>query len=120
LPLRAADAKQVVVGAVDQASQAIREGRIAIQGLRASTVERTDLAAELRTLGQLAASESHQDTVELSVEVEGAPRALKPIVRDEIYRIAGEALRNAFRHGEATDIEVELRYDQRQLRLRVR
>jgi signal transduction histidine kinase len=36
-----------------------------------------------------------------------------PIVRDEIYRIASEALRNAFRHAEAQQIEVELRYDER-------
>jgi signal transduction histidine kinase len=52
--------------------------------------------------------------------VEGTPRALHPIVRDEIYRIAGEALRNAFRHAEANQIELELHYDERQLRLRVR
>ncbi len=29
-----------------------------------------------------------------------------PIVRDEIYRIASEASRNAFRHAEAKQIEV--------------
>ena len=58
--------------------------------------------------------------VGLHVEVEGTPRTLQPIVRDEIYRIASEALRNAFRHAEAKQIEVELRYDERQLRLRVR
>jgi len=52
--------------------------------------------------------------------VEGAPRDLAPLLRDEIYRITGEALRNAFRHAHAQRIEVEIRYDQRQLRLRVR
>jgi signal transduction histidine kinase len=45
---------------------------------------------------------------------------LHPIQRDEIFRIAGEALRNAFQHAEAKQIEVELRYDERNLRLRVR
>jgi signal transduction histidine kinase len=54
------------------------------------------------------------------VEVEGTPRNLHPIVRDEIYRIASEALHNAFRHAKAHQIEVEFRYDERQLRLRVR
>jgi signal transduction histidine kinase len=54
------------------------------------------------------------------VEAEGTPRNLHPIVRDEIYRIASEALRNAFRHAEAQRIEVEFRYDEQQLRLRVR
>jgi signal transduction histidine kinase len=52
------------------------------------------------------------------VKVEGMSRNLHPIVRDEIYRVASEALRNAFRHAEAQTIEVELRYDQRQFRLR--
>jgi signal transduction histidine kinase len=41
-------------------------------------------------------------------------------MRDEVYRITGEALRNAFRHAAAQRIEVEIRYDQRQLRTRVR
>jgi signal transduction histidine kinase len=45
---------------------------------------------------------------------------LHPIVRDEIYKIAAEALRNAFRHAQATRVEVEIRYDDEQLRLRVR
>ena len=54
------------------------------------------------------------------MEVEGAPRNLNPIVRDEAYRIAGEALRNAFRHAQARRITVEIRYDKRQFRLRVR
>ena len=31
----------------------------------------------------------------------------KPIVRDEIYKIAAEALRNAFRHAHAGEVEVE-------------
>jgi signal transduction histidine kinase len=41
-------------------------------------------------------------------------------LRDEIYRIAAEALRNAFRHAGARQIEVEIRYDNQQFRLRVR
>jgi len=53
------------------------------------------------------------------VVVEGARCALRPVVRDEIYRIGCEALRNAFRHAQATRIEVGLVYDERQLRVRV-
>jgi signal transduction histidine kinase len=37
-----------------------------------------------------------------------------------VYRIAKEALRNAFQHSYGTQIEVELRYHGRQFRLRVR
>ena len=52
--------------------------------------------------------------------MEGIPRNLHPILRDEVYRFAGEALRNAFQHAQAGRIEVEIRYDSRQFRLRVR
>ena len=55
-----------------------------------------------------------------SVAVEGQTRDLHPIVRDEIYKIAAEALRNAFRHAHAGRVEVEIRYDDEQFRLRVR
>jgi signal transduction histidine kinase len=41
-------------------------------------------------------------------------------MRDEIYRITGEALRNAFRHSEAKRIEVQLGYSERRFDLRVR
>ena len=43
-----------------------------------------------------------------------------PILRDEIYKIAAEALRNAFHHAQAKQVEVEIRYDDEQFRLRVR
>ena len=118
---RPANAKEVLGSSIDQTAQAITEGREAVQGLRASTVESNDLAQAITTLGeQLAAEASSAASVGLHVEVEGTPRNLHPIVRDEIYRIASEALRNTFQHAEAQRIEVEFRYDERQLRLRVR
>lgn len=45
------------------------------------------------------------------VSVGGEPRNLHPILRDEIYRIAAEALRNAFRHAHAGLFKVQIRYD---------
>jgi signal transduction histidine kinase/ligand-binding sensor domain-containing protein len=121
LRTRPAEAEEVLGSAIDQTADAITEGRNAVQGLRASTIERNDLAAAITTLGEeLAGHASGNTPVGLRVDVEGRSRTLHPIVRDEIYRIASEALRNAFRHAEAKQIEVELRYDERQLRLRVR
>jgi len=111
----------VLGSAIDQAAGAITEGRDAVQGLRSSTTETNDLADAIRTLGeQLAADEGAGQNVTLRVEAQGAPRALHPLVRDDIFRIAGEALRNAFRHAGPKQIEVELLYDERRLRLRVR
>jgi signal transduction histidine kinase len=111
--------KQELDGAIDRAARAITEGRDAVQGLRSSAVESNDLAAAIGTLGkELAVGESQP--AEFTIQVEGAKRDLHPILRDEVYRVAGEALRNAFHHAEAQRIEVEIRYDERQFRLRVR
>ncbi len=121
LPTRPAEAKQTLDKAIDQAVQAITEGRDAVQGLRSSTVVTNDLACAITTLGQeLAGGETNPNAAEFHVQVEGTTRDLHPILRDEVYRIAGEAVRNAFKHAQARRIEVEIRYDERQFRLRVR
>jgi signal transduction histidine kinase len=121
LPEGAVDARQTLEEAVDQASQAITEGRDAVQGLRMSTVEKNDLAVAIRTIGEeLAAAENNQTFTPFQVLVEGPPRNLHPILRDEVYRLAAEALRNAFRHAAARAVEVEIRYDEKYFRLRVR
>jgi signal transduction histidine kinase/ligand-binding sensor domain-containing protein len=104
---------------IDQAEHAIVEGRDAVKGLRTSAEERNNLALAIRTLGEeLGASNSRRP--DFTVQVEGAPRNLHPIVRDEVYRIAGEAMRNAFRHANAQRIEVEIHYDEGEFRVRVR
>ena len=47
-------------------------------------------------------------------------RDLHPIIRDELYRIAREALSNAFKHAHARHIEAEIEYGERVFRLRIR
>jgi signal transduction histidine kinase/ligand-binding sensor domain-containing protein len=121
LPERPVEAKQRFESAIDQAAQAVTEGRDAVQGLRSSTVETNDLATAISALGEeLAADGTIADSTLFRMAVEGTPRNLHPILRDEVYRIAGETLRNAFRHAQARQIEVEIHYDARQFRLRVR
>ena len=44
---------------------------------------------------------------------------MHPIVRDEVYRIGYEAIRNSIVHSHATRLQVELRYEQ-DLYLRVK
>jgi signal transduction histidine kinase/ligand-binding sensor domain-containing protein len=121
LPERPEKARKTLEIASDRADQAIAEGRDAVQGLRASTVESNDLASAVRILGEeLRADGTNQNSALFEMEVEGTPRNLHPILRDEVYRIAGEALRNAFRHARAQRIQVEILYGERGLRLRVR
>jgi len=121
MPEHPSEGMKTLKTAAEKAERAILEGREAVQGLRASTVERNDLALAIKTLGgELAAADSGLQLPEFKVQVEGIPRELHPILRDEVFRIAGEGMRNAFRHAGAKQIEVEIRYDERQLRLRVR
>jgi signal transduction histidine kinase len=120
LPEDAVDARRTLEEAVEQASEAIAEGRDAVQGLRMSTLEKNELAVAIRTVGDiLAAAEMGQSSSKFNVVVEGATRDLHPILRDEVYRLASEALRNAFRHAAAQNVEVEIRYDKRYFRLRI-
>ena len=58
LPERPAEAKEKLDGAIEHAAKAITEGRDAVQGLRASTVERNDLAVAIRTLGDELATDA--------------------------------------------------------------
>ena len=121
IPESLVEVKKELEIAMDQAGNAITEGRDAVQGLRASTVQTNDLARAINTLGEeLANDPTIRGSSTFRVTVEGEPRELHPILRDEIYRIAAEALRNAFRHAAARQVDVEIRYDSRQFRLRVR
>ena len=121
LPEGAIESRTALESALGRAEEAIVEGRDAIKGLRMSTIEKNDLAMAIRTIGEeLAAATKKQDSVSFELFVEGKPRELHPILRDEIYRVATEALRNSFRHANAKNVEVEIRYDQKYFRLRVR
>ena len=121
LPEHPMQAKQKLESAIEHAAKAITEGRDAVQGLRDSTIRGNDLALAISTLGQELTTDSPNGQPPLfRVAVEGEVREMHPILRDEIYKISAEALRNAFRHAQAGQIEVEIRYDDDQLRLRVR
>ena len=118
LPERAAEAKGELDGAIQQAARAITEGRDAVQGLRASTLERNDLALAISTLGRELRTDLPAKPADFRVAVEGESRDLHPIVRDEIYKVAAEALRNAYRHAQAGKLEVDIRYGNDEFRLR--
>jgi signal transduction histidine kinase len=121
LPHRTEEAIKALDGALEKTERAIVEGRDTVQGLRASTVAASDLAGAIRAIGEeLGADQTGQNRSDFCLKVEGASRELAPPLRDEVYRIACEALRNAFRHAHAARIEVELHYDPAQLRLRIR
>jgi signal transduction histidine kinase len=115
-------AKEALEKALNRADHAIVEGRDAIQNLRSSTTVTNDLAQAMVALGEEIGGARHGESgsAMLRVSVEGTPRDLHPILRDDIYRIAREALQNAFRHAQARRIEADITYGERLLRLRIR
>jgi signal transduction histidine kinase/ligand-binding sensor domain-containing protein len=102
---------------LDRAESALAEGRDRVLHLRASAGNPNDLADAFR----VAAEESFQGgSPSLKVVVEGNPRTLHPLVREEVFAIGREAIVNALRHSNSTHVEVEITYDSRELRLRIR
>jgi signal transduction histidine kinase/ligand-binding sensor domain-containing protein len=87
--------------------QAVEEGRAALHSLRVSTTEKNHLSEAL-----LRATEDHQfpSSMTVAFSVIGDARDLHPIVRDEVYRIGYEAIRNAAAHSRASRLEIDLRY----------
>jgi signal transduction histidine kinase/ligand-binding sensor domain-containing protein len=87
--------------------RATQEGRAALNSLRTATTQTNDLAeALLRVTKDNLIPRSMVVTFSLVSEA----REMHPIVRDEVYRIAYEAIRNACTHSGASRLEVELRY----------
>jgi signal transduction histidine kinase len=87
--------------------QATQEGRAALNSLRTATTQTNDLAEALRRATEDGLIPS---SMTVTFSVVGDAREMHPIVRDEIYRIGYEAIRNACMHSGASQLEVELTY----------
>lgn len=89
--------------------QATDEGRAALNSLRTTTVETNDLAEAFRRATEDCCL---KESAEVKFSVVGEAKQMHPIVRDEIYRIGYEAIRNACQHSKASQLIVELGYGQ--------
>lgn len=87
--------------------RATQESRAALNSLRTSTTQGNDLA---EAFGRAIEECRQLSSIEASFSVQGEAREMHPIVRDEVYRIGYEAIRNACAHSQGTQLEVELRY----------
>ena len=111
------EAKPLVERTLQLMTRVIDEGRNAVRGLRSSDVSDQNLEQAFSRLQQELSPASDS---EFRVIVEGAPRQLRPIIRDDIYHIGREALANSFRHSRATEIVVEIEYTVNLFRVMVR
>jgi signal transduction histidine kinase len=121
LPARPEEAMRALDGAIERTEQAIAESRDAIQDLRTAPSAQSNLAELLTAVGrELAAAHNGNNAPAFRIIAEGEQRTLTPFVQDEVYRISREVLRNAFKHADARNIEAEIRYDDKHLRVRLR
>jgi signal transduction histidine kinase len=91
----------------DWLGQAVQEGRAAQISLRISTAQRDDLAEALKRATEERRSVS---PMEVSCYVTGHAKEMHPVIRDELYRVGYEAIRNAYSHSRGSHLEVGLRY----------
>jgi signal transduction histidine kinase len=105
-PVRMRQAMEQLSNWLERATQ---EGRAALNSLRTSTTQRNDLAEAFRR-----ATENGlvPGSMTAALSVVGDVREMHPIVRDEVYRIGYEAIRNAYMHSRGSRLQVELRYAQ--------
>jgi signal transduction histidine kinase/streptogramin lyase len=93
------------------------EGRTALGGLRTTETENQSLETAFARMRQ---EFPLKDKIDFRIIVGGVARPLRPMIRDEVYRIGREALVNAFMHANAKRIEVEVEYASRHLKVLVR
>jgi signal transduction histidine kinase/ligand-binding sensor domain-containing protein len=109
-------ARDLMEQSLDRAAAVLAEGRRRVQDLRSANPIEHDLPQRLANAVEELVQGHEADS---RIEIEGTPRDLHPVVRDEAYRIAREALANATKHARATRIDIKLTYVRRQFVLRV-
>lgn len=110
------DERKPLEDALTSAQNVLVEGRDRVHDLR-GTEGRTDLALALE---ECAAGTAMKNKTTVALTVEGTPRALHPVVYEEMRRIGEEAIRNAIHHSEAKLIEILLRWDRSSVHLAIR
>jgi signal transduction histidine kinase len=102
---------------LDYGDEVLAEGRDRVRNLRASAGALRDLPAAFERV----ADEMRQDSSAIvKTVVEGNERELHHLVLEQSYSIGREALVNALNHSAGQHVEVEITYDAKQFRLRVR
>ena len=107
-------ARDLMDRALERADQVLEESRGQARELRGGAGELSEALAETAAPLSMACS------VPFTISVAGDPRTLHPIVREEVYLIASEAISNAFRHATASKIELEAVYDDTSLVVTIR
>ncbi len=109
------DARGELDSVLERAEDVLSEGRDRLQGLRRTRTG--ELEFEARRLLQ---QQPFTDRTRVGVVSDGASRRVRADVFDELSFIVGEALFNAARHADATEVAVHLHYGRRWLGIEVK
>jgi signal transduction histidine kinase len=110
-------ARQDMEKTLDYADQILAEGRDRVRDLRTDTTSSRELPTAFQ---QVAEESSPERAATFKTVVEGTVRELHPMVREESFAVGREAIINALQHSEGRNVEVEIIYDSREFRLRIR
>jgi signal transduction histidine kinase/ligand-binding sensor domain-containing protein len=111
-----ADASRMLEGLATRMRETIARSRNMVSSLHSTAVPDYDLLDVLET----SASEFRLGpSPQFHLVSEGQSRKLHPLIRDEVYRICREALANAFRHANAQNIEVRVRFEPQEIKVSV-
>jgi ligand-binding sensor domain-containing protein/signal transduction histidine kinase len=110
-------ARDALEKTLDHADQVLAEGRDRVRNLRATAVSLDNLPEAFKCVAEETPQASKMG---FKTVVQGSERDLHPLVREESYCIGREAITNALTHSGGRQVEVEIIYEQRQFRLRVR
>jgi ligand-binding sensor domain-containing protein/signal transduction histidine kinase len=110
---------QTAIKHLDQARLLVRsslgEARRSVLDLRSQALESGDLAS---ALSEVARNLSPNTPIELCVPA--PPRRLSPEVENNLFRIGQEALTNSVKHAGAAHIRLELDFEPKSVRLKIR
>jgi len=91
--------------------------RNAIWDMRSQALQEGDLLSALENTMRLLTEGSG---VKCRIQVKGSARRLAPVTENELLHIGQEALSNAIKHAQATEIELEIDFDEKFVRLSVK
>jgi signal transduction histidine kinase/ligand-binding sensor domain-containing protein len=109
-------AHAMIEGAMTRADQVLAEGRDRVHDLRGNQGG-DDLPKALHEIARNAAC---NEPVAFRVTIEGTLCSLHPVVCDELIQLSSEAILNAYRHAQASNIQVTLIYERRRLQMSIR